>query len=394
MKKITFKPKVFLTYAMAAIMGLSTSMYAATTAVPAGGSKIDSTFKVGNVTQNINYTGTVNAKIDDVVRYEIWYHNTELADSGKNATNLKVKVTLPTAKATGHVATAVVGGSNTNVTTNTTNVNTAVATTLDYIPGTAYRRHNIGTNAAPNWVTEKISDSVMTSGYTISTMKPCWNFQETITVQARVKAPVVSINKQVKIEGTNNAWAAAVDAQPGQTVAYLITVKNEGNTSLTNVMVRDALPPRMDFVEGSVKQTDSNFPNGISASDLLVQGGINTGNYAPGSVAYIRFTAVVPATVDRCMDNYEFNNAGMVKPEGMGEFSNYAKVIVDYPCVVPPVTPPVTPPTVITTTTTPLPTSGPAEAAAGAAGVTAIGGAGYAWLRSKKALLSALTKIK
>lgn len=396
MKKLTFKPKVFLVYALATIMGISTSAFAATTPVPAGGTKVDSTFKVGNVTQNVNYTGTVNAKTDDVVRYEIWYHNTELANSGKTANNLNIKVSLPTAKTTSHVATAVVGGTNTNVATNNATVNTAIATTLEYIPGTAYRRHNTGTDASPVWVTERISDSVMTaSGYTINRMNPCWNFQETITVQARVRASVVSINKQVKIEGTNNAWQAAIDAAPGQTVAYLITIKNEGNTSLTNVMVRDAMPPRMDFVEGSAVLRNSNFPNGTALSDLLIQGGVNVGNYAPGGVGYVRFTAVVPAAVDRCMDNYRFNNAGIVRPEGMGDFSNYAEVIVDYPCVVPPVTPPVTPPVVITGKgNEPLPTSGPAEAAAGAAGVTAIGGVSYAWLRSKKALLSALTKVK
>lgn len=393
MKKNINKTKVFLAYVMAVLLGISTTAIAATTGVPAGGSKVDSTFKVGNVTQNVNYVSTVNAKIDDVVRYEIWYHNTELADSGKTANNLNIKVSLPTAKTTSHVATAVVGGTNTNINTNSATVNTAVATTLEYIPGTAYRRHNTGTNAAPVWTTERISDSVMTaSGYTIALMNPCWNFQETITVQARVKASVVSINKQVKIEGTSNAWTASVDAKPGQTVAYLITVKNEGNTSLTNVIVRDNMPPRINLVSGSVRLTNSNFPGGITLSDLLVQGGVNIGNYAPGAVGYVRFTATVPANVDRCMNDYEFNNVGIVKPEGQNEVYNTAKVIVDYPCVVPP-TPP-TPPTVITGSGSPLPTSGPAEAAAGAAGVTAIGGASYAWLRSKKALLSALTKIK
>ncbi len=398
MKKI-LKSKVLLAYVMAALLGVSTTAIASTTGVPAGGSKVDSTFKVGNVTQNVNYTSAVNAKIDDVVRYEIWYHNTELADSGKNATNLNVKVSLPSANATSHVATAVVGGTNTNVTTNTTSVVTAAATTLDYIPGTAYRRYNTGTNAAPVWKTEKISDSVMTaSGYTINSMKPCWNFQETITVQARVRGSVVSINKQVKIDG-GNTWFSSIDAKPGDVVAYLITIKNEGNTNLTNVMVRDSLPPRMDYIEGSAKQTDSNFPNGHILSDLLIAGGVNTGNYAPGSVSYVRFTARVPENINnQCYVDFNFKNVAIVKPEGMVEFNNSATVIVDYPCtpVVPPVTPPVTPPTtvVVETGKGSTPVSGPAEAAAGAVGLAGTSGAAYAWLRSKKALLSAITKIK
>lgn len=391
-KKTNFK--VIVTYIIATILGLSTSVIAASTAVPPGGTHLDSTFRVGNVTQNVSYTSTVNAKTDDVVRYEIWYHNTELADSGKTADNLNIRVSLPTAKTTSHVATAVVGGTNTNVITNSATVNTVLATNLEYIPGTAYRRHNTGTNENPVWTTERISDSVMTaSGYNIDVMNPCWNFQETITVQARVRASVISINKQVKIEGTDG-WKTSVDAAPGATVAYLITIKNEGNTTLSNVMVRDNMPPRMDYNEGSARLTNSNFPNGIALSDLLIQGGVNVGNYAPGGVGYIRFTAVVPSAVDRCMNDYEFNNVGVVKLDGSVEVYNTAKVVVDYPCTIPPVTPPVTPPVVVTGKGNPLPSSGPVEAAAGAAGLTATGGAAYAWLRSKKALLSALKKVK
>jgi len=41
-----------------------------------------------------------------------------------------------------------------------------------------------------------------------------------------------------------------------------------------------------------------------------------------------------------------------------------------------------------------MPTSGPAEAAAGAMGLTSVGGAVFAWIRSKKGLLSAIAKIK
>ena len=41
-----------------------------------------------------------------------------------------------------------------------------------------------------------------------------------------------------------------------------------------------------------------------------------------------------------------------------------------------------------------LPTSGPLEAAAGAVGLTASGGAAWGWLRSKRAMLTAISKVK
>ncbi|MEI6267206.1 MAG: SdrD B-like domain-containing protein, partial [bacterium] len=84
------------------------------------------------------------------------------------------------------------------------------------------------------------------------------------------------------------------------------------------------------------------------------------------------------------------------------EFGNQ-RVITPTPTPVPtpiPTPQPVDPTTPTTSTYVELigkgnmPLTGPAEAAAGAAGLTFTGGAAWSWLKSKKALLSALRKIK
>lgn len=381
------------------LLGIASTVLAASTPVPPNGTRLESTFRVGNVTSNANYAPSVGAQIDDVVRYEIWYHNTEVETSGKNANNVNIKVTLPTSTSRNHTATAVVGGSNTNVITNTALVTTSVDTYLEYIPGTAYRRHNTGTNANPIWVTERISDNVVSaSGYTFSTMNPCWNFQETITVQARVRANALTINKQVKIEG-GSTWLTSVDAQPGQTVAYLITFTNVGNTTLRDVLIRDNMPPRMEYIPGSARLFNTTHPNGVVISDLLIQGGVNVGDYSPGANAQVRFQARVPQAVDRCVNDYFFNNVGVVRPAGMGEFYNTARVVVDYPCsVTPPPTPPTPPtPTPITPTAITgkgsLPTSGPAEAVAGTLGTISLAGAAGYYRKAKLALKNSFKKF-
>jgi uncharacterized repeat protein (TIGR01451 family) len=395
MKKMFKKSKILVVYLFAMLLGLSTSVMAATTAVPAGGSELESTLKVANSTVGTGYEKSVTAKVDDVVKYEIYYHNNENEASGKNIDNLNIKVALPTAKSTSHVANLTIGGSNSNTITDSAIVTTSIPSTIQFIPGTVFRRYNTGTNTNPVWVTDNISNAVVTtSGFTIPSMKPCYNYLETIVFQARVMAPVVSITKQVKIEGSST-WSTNITAKPGDTLAYLITFKNEGNVTLNNLIVRDNLPAGLTYVNGSTKITNTLYPNGVKGTDDVTKGGIIIGNYLPGANGYVRFNATVPATITEC-GRRTYTNVGVVKANELGEFYNTAIVNVEYPCtpVTPPVTPPVVPPVVIIGKGNPLPTSGPAEAAAGAAGLTTIGGASYAWLRSKKALLSAVSKIK
>jgi len=248
MGKTINKSKVFLVAATIATLGISTFASAATNSVTMEGKNL-----VRNATNNeVNYIPSTTAKPGDTLRYMVWYHNTENQDSGKNASNLNIVVSVPGAESSSHITTAVITGSNTNKISQTSLVTTSENTILEYVPGTATRRHNIGTNAAPNWVTESISDSVVGAGYSVSIMHPCWNFEESIVFSVKVK----EIEKPTPT--------------PTPTPTPVITGK--GNV--------------------------------------------------------------------------------------------------------------------------PLPTSGPAESAAGAAGLTITGGAAYAWLRSKKALLSAITKIK
>jgi uncharacterized repeat protein (TIGR01451 family) len=389
MKKMFKKSKVLLVYLFAVLFGLSTAVMAASTAIPTGGSELQATLNVANSTAGTDYQKSVSAKVDDVAKYEIWFHNNENENSGKNIDNLSIKVTLPTDQSTSHTANLSIGGDNSNTITDSATVTTEIPTSMQFIAGTVYRRYNTGTNADPNWVTDTITNAIVNgNGFTIPSLKPCYNFQETITFQARVMAPAVSIVKQVKVVGTDT-WKTETTAGPNDTLEYLISFKNEGNVTLDNLVIRDNLPAGLEYVNGSTIITNTLYPNGTKATDDVTKGGLIIGNYLPGSNGYVSFEAKVPATNSVC-GNETYTNVGVVKADEIGEFYNTAKVTVNFPCVVP--TP--TPTTIVTTPAKPLPTSGPAESAAGAAGLTLTGGASYAWLKSKKALLSALKKIK
>ncbi len=328
MGKITKISKKVAIYLAAIMFGITTAAFAGST-VP-----MESSLAVANATDgDTTYSDSVNADAGDIVKVELWYHNQEPASTGDIAKNVNIKINIPSTSTSDHAITSSVKGSNTTQTNSSAHVYTSVNATLEYIPGTAYRRYNTGTNSNPNWVTVKISDSVVSSsGYTISEMKPCWNYQETITVQARVakaQIPVLSVVKQVKVEGAST-WSTDISANPGDTLAYIITVKNEGTVKLNNVIVRDSLPTRLDYVEGSAKLYNVFSPNGVSVSDSVIKGGINIGNFDPGAISYVRFNAVVPTSLDEG-GAWKFINVGIGKSDSTNEIYNTARVIVDYP---------------------------------------------------------------
>lgn len=357
---------------------------------------IEGTTDVANVTTNTQYQNAVDAKVDEIVKIQVWYHNKEDENSGKVANNLKVKVNLPTAPGKNQTVTGTISSDNSNTITDTAQVNLSLANArLEYIPGSAKWRHNAGTNTNVNYVTESISDEVVTNGVTLENAKPCFNFEATVTVLARVKADSVSITKQVRKVG-ETTWVTKNSAKPGDELEYLITFKNEGNTTLESVVVGDNMPAHVTYVPGTTMLKNGSFPNGTKiTSDKITDGGITLGNYAPGAVGYVWFRAKIDASL--APGNYELKNVGIVRPKGMNEFFNTAITTVS---VVKPQqpTPTPTPPTPPTPPTTPeqpvLPETGIGSALGGAMG---LGGLGYAlrsYTRSRRGLLDALKDVK
>ena len=202
---------------------------------------------------------------------------------------------------------------------------------LEYIPGSAVWRHNAGTNEQINIVETKISDEVVygAGGVFIENAKPCYNFAATVTVLARVRVPGITIDKQVRVKG-QTAWTTSNTAKPGETLEYQIAYKNAGNVTHNNVLIRDNLPPKMQYVAGSTKLKNS---AGVkSVADGVTTTGIVVGNYLPGGAAYVLFEVKIPAADQLACGMTEFRNVGIAKPEGMNEFYNTAITKVEKEC--------------------------------------------------------------
>lgn len=317
------------------VLGLA-ALFPAVSSIAAGTVRLDGALGVANVsTGQTTYTGSTNASFDQVVKYQVYYHNTELPDSGKIAQNLRVKVALPTAPGTTQTATATISADNANTVTDTAVVNLNRADAyLQYIPGSAVWRHNTGTDAAPVWTEAKIGDEVVTggTGLVLENEKPCFNFSATVTVLARVIVPGVEVTKEVRVKGTTN-WSTAITAKAGESVEYLIGYKNAGNAQQDNVVIADKLPTNVTYVPGTT-QVKNAYWNGVytTVADGVTAGGIDIGSYTPGSNAYVKFEAKLPAEDKLACGSNLLRNTATAQPKGMSYYYNTADVTVTKDC--------------------------------------------------------------
>lgn len=325
-------PKHFAIFAtLVAAFASSVSVFAAPEVT------IEGNLAVANYTQGDTtwQADSVDASYDDVVRFKIYYHNTELPDSGKIAESLSVKIDLPTTAGSTQTATVSIKGDNTNTVVDTASVNLDRSDAyLEFVPGSAEWKHNVGTRENVTYETLNIADSVITGdGFTpIENEQPCYEFEAWITFAARVRVPSVEIQKEVA-DSDEKAWAEEVTSAPGGTVKFLLTIRNNGNARVNSVTVKDFLPEGMTYVPGSTKVFDSNNLTGVTASDNIVGAqGINIGDLPNDTIAYVSFSATIDgADSFECGINTIVNRAQVVAISFNGD-EDTAQVRVNKTC--------------------------------------------------------------
>jgi uncharacterized repeat protein (TIGR01451 family)/LPXTG-motif cell wall-anchored protein len=300
--------------------------------------KMEGSMGVANVSKgDKSYAASVNATYDQIVELQVYYHNTEMPDSGKNAQNVRVKIDIPSTPGKVQKQTATISADNSNTVTAGTTVNLDDANEyLQYIPGTAVWRHNTGTNDNVKETDTKISDSVVTGANGViveQSEKPCYNFAATITVQARVVMPSTKVVKQVEKANETGKWATSNTANPGDTLKYMITYTNTGNTTANNVIIRDNLPPHMTYVPNTTYVYNGSNPSGaLDKSNAVTTDGIIIGNYAPGVTAYVTLEVKVDSADQLACGDTTFTNVGIAHPKGTPEFYNTAITKVTKQC--------------------------------------------------------------
>ena len=134
-------------------------------------------------------------------------------------------------------------------------------------------------------------------------------------------SPNFEVDKKVRVDGTET-WSENVRANPGDTLEYRIEYKNTGETEQRNVIVKDTPPLNVNYVPGSTLLKNTANPDGLELNDdLFSANGINIGNYAPGSNAYVYYKAIVPSndTLEVCGTNTLRNHAIVRTDDGSKE---------------------------------------------------------------------------
>lgn len=300
--------------------------------------KLEGSLGVANVTAgDTKYSQSVNATYDQVVKLQVYYHNTELPDSGKVADNVRVKINIPSAAGQTQNVSATIKGDNTNT------INSAVTVNLDrsdaylqYIPGSAVWKYNSGSRENPTYTEKSVSDEIVYggSGLVLEDEKPCYEYASTVTVLARVMVPGVTIDKTVRVLDSGAKFGVSNTANPGDTLEYRIAYQNTGNTVQNKVVIRDSLPTGLTLVPGTTQL--ANAANGgqyvTYNSDNITNGGIVIGNYGAGANAYIKFQVKIPSANALSCGVTEYRNVGVVHPEGMNEYFNTALTTVNKEC--------------------------------------------------------------
>lgn len=284
--------------------------------------------------------------VEDGKEYEIkvLVHNNAAANLNLTATNVRVNADIPTTAGTSATIQSAIMSDNSqpNKIWDHVTLNSDKRFNVAYVPGSARYFNNIN-NSAGFAINDGdlISQNGALVGYNSmdGNIPGCFQYSGFMYYKVKIYGELTAnyeMSKQVRkhVEGQKGNWSKSVTVKPEDKVDYLIQYKNTGTANQNNVVVKDALPTKLSYNNGTTKLfNESNpAPNGMVTSDNLVTpSGINIGNYAPENNALVTFTATTPKAKDVECGNNTYRNTAYVETDN-GNKQDTADVVVTKDC--------------------------------------------------------------
>jgi uncharacterized repeat protein (TIGR01451 family) len=111
-----------------------------------------------------------------------------------------------------------------------------------------------------------------------------WGPHQMTGVEVPPDRPGLAVIKRVSV----------AEAEPGDTISYVIIYRNMGNTPINNVSIVDSLLPRLEYVKGTSRGPEgtgfTTAMNPVGSTELRWE---LPGVLAPGAVGHVSFDAIV-----------------------------------------------------------------------------------------------------
>jgi uncharacterized repeat protein (TIGR01451 family) len=111
-----------------------------------------------------------------------------------------------------------------------------------------------------------------------------WGPHQMTGVEVPPDRPGLAVIKRVSVN----------EAEPGDTVTYVIIYRNMGNTPIKNVTIADSLLPRLEYVKGTSRGPEgtgfNTAMNRVGSTEMRWQ---LPGVLAPGAVGHVSFDAII-----------------------------------------------------------------------------------------------------
>lgn len=288
-------------------------------------------FDAKNDTKQTGWGFPVSADPGDVLTFSVYYHNAVLESAAKNT---KMRVILPSSAGLSQMLSAALWSDNSSNAslgsplTQNLSVNFSSIARLEEISGSVKwypDQRDWRVDAPVSFPFGQSGEELFSSnGLNVGDINGCWEYSGYLIFKARVtgetaptsQSPDLSIVKNVRNPNSSSGWSKGVNARNGEHVQFRVEVRNTGNTLLTDVYLRDALPPSLNYVSSSVRL------DGLFVSDYVFNEGINIGSLAAGVSRVLTFEA----TVNTSDATATLTNVAFAKANQVGEKSNWAGV--------------------------------------------------------------------
>ncbi len=254
------------------------------------------TIKDAANTADGGWTDTVTAQPGKEYLVRMYVHNNAADNLHLTATNVRATAAISAATGKKVAITGYVNADNANPGQihDDVNLTSDKNFNLAYVPGSAKFHNNVGDFALPDTITgsngAKLGYSAMDGN-----IPGCYKYSGWVYFKVKPQFaanPNFTTSKYVSKHDANK-WVKDYQAQPGETVDYLINYKNTGDIKQDNVTLKDTLPAGVSYVDGTTILHNSTTPNGTKSSDNITKVGINIGTYTPGANAWVTFSAKV-----------------------------------------------------------------------------------------------------